>query len=479
MPAAAWILVARGVVPTLIREAYQGRSLPLLDRVVLGRGRHPVEHYLDLWRTYWQALLLAWLFHLVVVLVVRAAGPGRKAGDAPEDEEIDRAVDLGLIGFALAFLFATVLSGPRQDYVAFLEIWRAVRAGRDPWWIHERWGYPLHAYGPLFNLLAVPAGWNALAPKLLFALAYCLVAVWLLKGETAAGRSSRAFPPRGLLGWLIGPFAWVEVAYFGHFDVLAAIACVIAVDALCRGRETLAGASLAVGFLLKLIPAVIVPFLALEARDRDQRPRIRVPLPAGALVPMGLGYLASVLIWGPATFRPFRFAATRGSTLLSIFRFLRGGASPLRRFTAHPDLDAWSMPCLVAALLLVLLVCLRRRLDPATSAPAAVLTTLLFYRVGFPQYQMFSFLLMAYWLVRRGDSLWRRRGLAVAVLAYFGWLTLFDLFYVYAGGVLHAEGPFGRVDDWVGLPTFLLGGFLLVELMGCDSRAPRQIGETC
>src|SRR5262249_21321564 len=84
----------------------------------------------------------------------------------------------------------------------------------------------------------LPAGANALAPKLLFALAYCLFAVWLLKRGTAAP-SPAAAPTAGplLLAWLISPLAWVEIAYFGHFDVLAAIACVAAGAAVGRGRR--------------------------------------------------------------------------------------------------------------------------------------------------------------------------------------------------------------------------------------------------
>src|SRR5262249_48103435 len=156
-----------------------------------------------------------------------------------------RTIDGWLIGFALVFLMVTALSGRRHDYVAFLEIWDEVRAGRDPWWIHKRWGYPLHAYGPLFNLFAVPAGWDPLAPKLLFALGYCLFAVVFLKRCVACFGS--AFAARGLLAWLIAPFAWVEIAIFGHFDVLPAIACVAAVSLLSCGREVLSGVSLAIG----------------------------------------------------------------------------------------------------------------------------------------------------------------------------------------------------------------------------------------
>jgi hypothetical protein len=465
LPAAAWVVLARWVIRPLIRDAYQGHSFALLNRVFQGNRAHPVTHYLGLWRMFWEAVLLAWVFHLVVVLAVRATNGWIATGRSPEVERTARTIDRWLIGFALVFLMVTALSGRRHDYVAFLEIWDAVRAGRDPWWVHARWGYPLHAYGPLFNLFAVPAERNGLAPKLLFALAYCLFAVLFLKGGLACARGD--FFARSLLAWLIAPFAWVEIAIFGHFDVLPAIACVAAVGLLCRGREVLSGVSLAVGFLLKLIPVVIVPLYAFD-RGSHRAPvplRVRFGLLAGAVVPIGLGYGLSACFWGLATFRPFGFAYTRGSTLMSIFRYLRGSASPLRWFIADPNLDAWSTPCMAAAGLLVFLVCLWRRAEAATSALLAVLATLLFYKVGFIQYQMILFLLMACWLGRYAAVLIRNRSLALAIGAYFGWLSLFDLVYCYAGGIMHEHGPWGPVADRVGLPTFLLGGFLLVNLL--------------
>jgi hypothetical protein len=155
---------------------------------------------------------------------------------------------------------------------------------------------------------------------------------------------------------------------------------------------------------------------------------------------------------------------------MSIFRYLRGGASPLRWFVAEPNLDAWSVPCLAVAGLCVFLVCQRRRADPATAALAAVLTTLLFYKVGFIQYQMIVYLVMAYWLGRHAPALARQRGLGIAIVAYFGWLSLFDLFYCYVGGIIDKRGPWAWVDDWVGLPTFLLGGVLLVALLRVAGR---------
>ena len=371
-------------------------------------------------------------------------------------------IDRWLIGFALVFLMFTVLSGPRQDYVAFLEIWDGGSRGARPL-VGSR------AVGLSAQRLRAAVQRPGAAGRVERAGTEAALRAGLLPfrrplleaGPAAAGRRGQGFPALGLLAWLMSPFAWVEIAYFGHFDVLVAIACVAAVAWFLRGREVLAGASLALGFLLKLIPVVIVPFFAL---DLGAAASASGSWPA-ALVPMVLGYGVSFLIWGSATFRPFGFGYQRGSTLLSIFRFLRGGASPLRWFMADANVDAWSTPCLVVAGLVVFLICQWRRTDPATSALAAVLTTLLFYQVGFIQYQMIVFLLMAYWLGRYAPALAQDRGLAVAIGGYFGWLTLFDLFYAYAGGIIHADGPWGWVDDWVGLPTFLLGSFLLVKLL--------------
>ena len=141
-----------------------------------------------------------------------------------------RVIDGWLIGFALVFLMFAVLSGPRQDYVAFLEIWAAVRAGARPLVDSRAVGLSAQRLWAAFQRPALPAAWNELAPKLLFALAYCLFAVLFLKqGLLRRGHEGKSFPALGLLAWLMSPFAWVEIAYFGHFDVLVAIACVAAV----------------------------------------------------------------------------------------------------------------------------------------------------------------------------------------------------------------------------------------------------------
>lgn len=446
---ALWILVARVLVPPIIAAAYEGRSLSVLNRFFRGRAPHPVEHYLGLWDAFSGAVLIAGALHLAVVLVV-----GRPASRHREASPLDIGAARRFIAFAFAFLAATLLSGPRHDYVADMEIWDAVLGGLDPWWLMPGRGYPLNAYGPLFNVLAALAWVNPMAPKLLFASAYLAFVLWLI-ADVGGGELSRS----GLIAWFLNPFPWVEIAWFGHFDVLVAVACVAAVHARARGRDAASGAILGAGILLKYIPVVILPFLALDGR----KPRPRLLLSAVLLVALGL--VLSVLIWGPSTFRPLTFAATRSSSLLSIFRFLRGVYSPLAYLGSLTDVDFLALPCLVVAGGSIFAWCWWRRVDPATSALLAVLTTLLFYRVGFIQYQMVPFLLASYWAMSPRDRSRPTPFLSASLAIYFGWLALFDVYYASFGGVVHPGDPWAWVEEVVGLPTFLSGLALLIALL--------------
>ena len=466
---AVWVGASLWVVPPIIAAAYEGRSLSALNRFFRGRNPHPVEHYFGLWGAFSGAVLIAGALHLAIVLVVRRRTRPPDATGLPGEGSIDARLGRLLVGFSLAFLAVTVLGGPRHDYVADLEIWDHVLRGLDPWWLLAGKGYPLNAYGPLFNAMAALAWVNPMAPKLLFASAYLGFLIWLL-GDADPRRGAFGLPRFGLVAWFLNPFPWVDIAWFGHFDILVAVACVAAVHGRVRGRDVASGASLAAGVLLKYVPVVILPFLALDGRKA--RPRLFAT--AGALIALGLG--SSVLIWGPSTFRPLTLATTRGSSLLSIFRFLRGAYSPLRLFWDAPDVDFLSMPCLVVAGASVFAWCWWRRVDPATSAVLAVLTTLLFYQVGFIQYQMNLFLLGSYWaLSPRGPS-GPDRLLATSLGIYAGGLALFDVYHASYGGVVHPEDPWAWVDDVAGLPTFLAGCGLLASLLRFSIHA-RQPGE--
>ena len=172
-------------------------------------------------------------------------------------------------------------------------------------------------------MLAIPAWINPLLPKLLFALAYLAFAVWLIK-DCGKGRQRSRLGGLVLLVWLFNPYLWVEIACFGHFDILVGLCCVAAVAARADGRDVLSAVSLGLGVLIKFMPIVLLPFLILD------RQRFRFRLLAAAVGVIAAGFLISLLIWGTSTFRPMFFAAGRTSQHLSIYRFLQGKNSPLQ-----------------------------------------------------------------------------------------------------------------------------------------------------
>jgi hypothetical protein len=312
--------------------------------------------------------------------------------------------------------------------------------------------YPLNAYGPLFNLLAGLAWGNSLAPKLMFAWAYVLFSVWQVKSVTTNGRMT-GLATAGLLCWFWNPFAWIEIAYFGHFDILVGLACVAAVRARSRDRDFLSGTCLAAGVLLKYIPIVILPFLAIEGE------RVRRRLLVTALVTIALGLGASIASWGLSTFRPLTFAAVRPSARLSVLKFLEGRYSPLySSMTANrsAELEALAMLVLALALAQEWTWCRRRVIDPAAAAVLAVLMTFLLYRVGFPQYQMVLFVLLSDWGLRKLGHLNGQWLLILASVSVFSWFAFFDVLDC----IIEIKN--GWIEDAVGLPSFLLGSFLAV-----------------
>lgn len=429
-----WLVGAYGIVPRVIASAYRGESVERLNRVFATRRGKPLEHFLQLWWDLANALNLAALTWLGLAWWFARRIDDRKHRNA-------------LVVHAGLFLLVTVLAGPRHDYVAFAEIWASILKGSDPWAIHPVYGYATHAYGPAFNLLALPFAIHPMLPKILFAAAFLLYTSTL---------------PATWLTRLLSLFAWTEVAWFGHFDVLVGLCCVASAR-WARTKPIACGGMLGLGVLLKIVPIALAPFAAMEA----WRPRWKAALTIVATVV--IGYTLSYLIWGPSVFRPFGFAAGRGSTFASIFRFLRGEWSPLRLLADRPDLDRFAGPALLLGGLALFAWTRFRNTPAATGMTLAAFLTVLLYQVGFLQYQMVAVLLLVDLLRDRRRA--ASSPLMAAALLDLGWLAVLNLWYASVGGVIHPGDPWAWADEWVGLPTFGCGLFVVVCLVR-ESRRP-------
>jgi hypothetical protein len=453
-----WAEVSYSVVPSVITAAYNERSLSVLNWLFQGHRSAPIEHYLDRWSVIATAVQIATILHLGIVLFIQSIDRKYRLLLLPRT---DLYTNIILIAFAAAFFALTILSGVRGDYTAYLLEWKVVLAGGSPWLSR-----PINAYGPLFNVLAPLVWLNPLANKLLFAFCYLLYVVWLIK-DFAPQRGLLALSSPWLLFWLLNPFPWVEIAYLGYFDVVVALLCVAAVHSLVGNKDGLSGTYLAFGILLKYMPIVIFPFLVFSER----RFHFRVVSFCVGVVIFGFG--VSVLIWGRSTFSPLLFAATRPSHY-SIYDVLTSTHSPLRIFWDSPKVDVldWlEKALLVTAGLVVFAWCMLRRTGPALSAALAVLVTLLFYRVGFINYQMVLLFLISYLVVSEWQLLSEHSVLVALLGGYFGLLALLEVVHwseftptFYTGDIIYSS---------IVVFKFFLGCALLVVLAQV-SRALRR-----
>ena len=180
-------------------------------------------------------------------------------------------------------------------------------------------------------------------------------------------------------------------------------------------KDGVSGAYLALGILLKYMPIVILPFLAFSER------RLHLRLLSFCVALVVLGLVVSVLIWGTSTFLPLTFAAKR-SSVWSIYYLLASAHAPLKLDT----FDWLEKPLLVTAGLGVFAWCAARRTGPALSAALAVSVTLVFYRVGYINYQMVLFVLISYWVVSEWQHLVEHSALVALLGGYFGLLAILE-----------------------------------------------------
>jgi len=414
----------------------------MLRALMWGRPNHPVDHYLELWSNFSGAVTFGMVAHGALVLYLRWRGASA-------------SFTYWFRLYAAGMLATTVLTWTRQDYFAYVEVWQMVRDGKDPWSVAPGGQFPLNAYGPLFGLLAFPAAWSILVPKVFFASVYLFLLASLLPDSRTAG-SRLQF---GLiLVAVTTPWFWLEVVWYGHFDTLTAVLCIAAVALARRGLDAASGACVGLGFLLKLFPVLLLPFLGVWGR------RLRPVLITSGVVTIVLGIGASVSVWGTSTFTPLRTNAARGSCFLSVSYYLRGPYSPFYSLTNRYDWDELSMFCFAFVGLLLFAAAWWYRFDVVTKATLVLLSPLVFYKAGLPQYHTnVAGLLLYYSLVWPGLPT-RDRRLKTAILAYLGYLTAVNCVYVVTDFWV-TRSRWSVLADVVGLPAFLIGIWLVYELV--------------
>lgn len=362
---------------------------------------------------------------------------------------------LGSLGaFIVTAIVLSVAFGARHDYVSFLDQWVHTMSGGDPW------DQSLHGqnpgYGPLFNVFAPIAAVSSLLPKLVFTVA------WVGTGVAVAhlfetDRASRHLAPAVLAYFVFTPYFWVEIAAYGHFDILPAAATLASVHLTLRHRVRLGAGILALGALLKIYPIAAFPFLVAARPTRWKASVLSLVGTCAAVVAVSCG------IWGTSTLTAILLPGRQKSDLFSIFRFARGSYSPLRLFTDNPNLDAASVPLLALAGALLVVALGRRRIHLVVSVLITFIVIFALFKLGHQQFQMIVFVMAPYLLLTLPRGTRRNKLLLAALSIYLAWFSFLDIIY-FLGRQLR-EPPWVELREFLGLPTFALALTVVVVLL--------------
>ena len=359
---------------------------------------------------------------------------------------------------SLSILTSLVLAhwtGARHDYFHYMAQWELVLSGGEPWSTNN-------TYGPAHNLLAFPFALHPMLPKAIFVLAW-QVSSWSLLYQLARQRINLPW----LIFWLaalpFNPLFWSFGVVYGSMDALVAALCLSALALRKADRHSVAAATLALAVLLKIYPIVFAPFLALDGR----RINWRFLTTFGVLLAAGLAL--SFLVWGEASLHSITHNSGRGSKLFSIFRFLRGNASPLKAWV--DNFDHLSLPILALGGTLVFSLAWKWRLSPVSGGLAGILVTLLLYKLGHPQFFLVVPLVAGLWYLHSSPNY--DRVLSVAMVVCLGWIASVSALYLLThlhnfyteSGATAMQGRWAFLRDWLGLPTFVILASMLTALM--------------
>jgi len=362
----------------------------------------------------------------------------------------------------LTAIVAALLVGPRGDYAHYISQWDLVLSADDPWSTNN-------TYGPAHNSLAILFAFHPMLPKVIYVLAWqigswCLVHQLLYRGGISCP---------WLIFWLLAlpfnPLFWVFGVVYGTMDSLVAALCISALACRQADRNSASASLLAFAVLLKIYPIVFSPFLMLDGR------RINWQFLVTFVALLAVGLTLSLYLWGESTFHSITHNSGRGSTILSIFRYLKGDASPLNAWGGN--LDHLSLPAMAIGGGLVFALSWKWHLPHVSGVLAGILVTLAFYKVGYHQYFLVVPFMACLWYAHRFPHC--DRFLSSAMVACLGWIGFVSILYLLthaynyfteSGVTAGMAGNFVFMSDWVGLPTFLVLISMLAALIRYERR---------
>jgi hypothetical protein len=351
-------------------------------------------------------------------------------------------------------LWLVVSSAVQHDYYLYVDQWRLVLDGADPWSTDN-------SYGPLHNLLAYLLPFGPTVPRWAiggsFLIANLALVVELVrKGgvDVLYGTYLIAIPANFLVA-IVG-------FIYGLNDALCAALVVAAILTRQRRMFMLTGLLLGLAVLLKYYPAILVALFALD----DRRIRWRLLITAGAITLAGLAL--ATYVWGSSWIAAISYGADRPAKLLSILASLQ----------AYPELIGG--PANVYALLqinsyvvlavaaLAVYVAWRLQMHWLEASVLGLLAVFAAYKVGNQQFYLTWVCLVAALPLADSDTSRRLQWIAIPML-----LLLSAFQWGYTFGTDRYTEVLGFVRDGVGfvagpLAVLMIAAYFYLRAAAAD-----------
>ena len=156
---------------------------------------------------------------------------------------------------------------------------------------------------------------------------------------------------------------------------------------------------------------------------------------------------------------PFEKGTGRDSTMLSLFRFLRGNYSPLRLFIEKPNLDWISTYLCVASVALLFAFHVTHKFDSLYSSLLAMTLLVAFYKVGNHQFYITLFLLQVFTIAHNYRAIVFSECRLTSTFIFIVWIALASILFVVSNEYRQAN-----LKELIGLPTFVLSLWMIVDM---------------
>ena len=356
-------------------------------------------------------------------------------------------VSLILVVTAALALAITILLGATHDYPAYVDQWRLVLDGLDPWSTDN-------AYGPLHNAFALFVPLHPLAPKVV-TVAAMLIANGLLVLRLERLRPFAEWRTTYLAVFAANALILICGIWYGNNDVFVAALVIGAVLARLDRRVVLAGVLLGLATLDKYYPLLLVPFFALDARSFNTR------LTLSALLTVIAGIAVGIALWGSDFLEALRFGVGRDATILSILRPIAAIGRDLGIARYTDLLVLYNSPVLLLVWLLAFILAWRRRDHWLVSACWGFFALLTTYKVGHQQFWVTWLALVACLpLLNRGDA----DRLARLSLPFATFLSIFQLGFALIHPAYY-RGGLWFIPQFIGFFSFGLSVWTLWQFL--------------